>query len=262
MAPLNVDEWTHNFVAEVAPDNEPKDVPSANEIKALSDYLHGHLSVREAAVAYTRDTISATTNSDVWYLLYHMAQDLPETQDRLIELIRAISTLPDEERASGEIQAWSSVCMADLHGDLRDRWDGEAEHIRGNRAEARPRAFVDLTIFIARLRSEGLLRTNYFDEAVMWSALEKEEPQRVLNTFILATARYLEWAVRDVFNESHKGGIGRWDSWKSRIAVLGNEGQLSEETREAAKSALARMTVVESVATLGNMVEAEGVTVQ
>ncbi|KAL8847192.1 MAG: hypothetical protein Q9221_007754 [Calogaya cf. arnoldii] len=263
MSSLNVDEWMHNFVAEVAPDNEPKDVPSPNETKALSDYLHARIPLREAAIAYTRETISETTNGDVWYLLYHMAEDIPDTHGRLIELIRAISTLPDETRASGKVQAWASVCMADLHGDLRDHWDGQAEHIRDNRAEARPGPFVDLTIFIARLRAEGLLRTDYFDKAVMWCALEKEESLRVLDTFLLATARYLEWAVRYVFKQSCRGDeIERWDFWKSRIAALGNEGQLSEETREAAKSALARMTEVESVATLGGMVEKEGVTVQ
>lgn len=124
MSPLSVDDWMDNFVTEVAADNEPRDVPSASERKAVSDYLHGRISVEEAAFAYTRDTISEKTSGDVWYLIYHVASDLPETQDQLIELIRAITALPNEQRASGKDQSWSSVSLADLHSALRDCWDG------------------------------------------------------------------------------------------------------------------------------------------
>ena len=118
-----------HFVSEVAPDNDPRDVPSASERKAVSDYLHGKISVGEAAFAYTRDTILENTSGDVWYLIYHVAQDLPETQDRLIELIRAISVLPNESRANGKVQSWSSVTLVDLHGDLRDHWDGNTAQV-------------------------------------------------------------------------------------------------------------------------------------
>ena len=124
MHPFSVDEWMDHFVSEVAPDNDPRDVPSASERKAVSDYLHGKISVGEAAFAYTRDTISENTSGDVWYLIYHIAHDLPETQDRLIELIRAISALPNESHISGKVQSWGPATLADLHGDLRDHWDG------------------------------------------------------------------------------------------------------------------------------------------
>lgn len=113
-----------HFVSEVAPDNDPRDVPSASERKVVSDYLHGSISVGEAAVTYTRYTISENTTGDVWYLIYHIAQSLPETQDRLIELVRAISALPNESRTSGKVQLWGPATLADLHGDLRDHWDG------------------------------------------------------------------------------------------------------------------------------------------
>ncbi len=97
----------------------------------------------------------------------------------------------------------------------------------------------------------------------MLIALESEEYVQVLDTYLLATARYLEWAVQDVFSESHKecanpgpllkkaredGDMSRWQFWKSRMAVLGDDGQMSQETRDAAKASLARMVEVESVA--------------
>ncbi|KAL8750273.1 MAG: hypothetical protein Q9184_006481 [Pyrenodesmia sp. 2 TL-2023] len=260
--PLSLDEWMDNFMAEWAPDNEPEDVPSASERKVISKYLHGRISAGEAAFEYTRDTISGKTSGDVWFLIYYIAQTLPETQDRLIELIRAITALPDESLASGKVQSWSSVGLADLHSNLRDRWDGDLDHIKDNPATGRRRAFIDLTLFIARLRSEGLLRTPYFSNMVMFFALEREESMQVLDTYVLAAARYLEWAVQDVFTESMNeyacsgsllkkakeyGDVERWHFWKSRMAVLGNEGGLSQKARDAAKSSLARMLKVEIV---------------
>lgn len=130
MPPIGVDEWMDNFVAEWAPDHDPSNLPSASEQKAVSEYLHGKISVEEAAFAYTRDTISGQTSGDVWFLIYHIAQDLPEAQGRLIELIRAISTLPDESCASGKDQSWSTVSLGDLHGDLCDYWDGTTANAR------------------------------------------------------------------------------------------------------------------------------------
>ncbi|KAL8759400.1 MAG: hypothetical protein Q9184_003630 [Pyrenodesmia sp. 2 TL-2023] len=261
--PLSLDEWMDNFVAEWAPDNDPRDIPSASELKAISQYLHGRISAGEAAFAYTRDTISGKTSGDVWFLIYHVAQTLPETQDRLIQLIRAIKALPDEPCASGKVQRWSSVSLADLHGDLRDRWEGDSDYIRVHPAAERDRAFIGLTTFIARLRSEGLLGTAYFSYMVMCFALESEESMQVLDTYLRATARYLEWAVRDVFTVSMNeyaysgpllkkakeyGDVERWQFWKSRMAVLGDEGDLSQKTRDAAKSSLARMLEVENLA--------------
>lgn len=77
MPPLGVDEWMDNFVAKWAPNNEdPRDLPSVGERKAVSDYLHGTISVEEAAIVYTRDIISGQIYSDVWFLIYYIAQGL------------------------------------------------------------------------------------------------------------------------------------------------------------------------------------------
>ncbi|KAL8916509.1 MAG: hypothetical protein Q9172_006271 [Xanthocarpia lactea] len=283
MLPRSVDGWMDSFIADIGPDNEPGDIPSVHEMKAVSDYLHDRIPVEEAAFAYTRDTISGKTNGHVWFLIYHIAQDLPETQDRLIELIRAIATLPNELCVSGREQLWSSVCLQDL-GNVDEHWSGntakpsylmprstdactdELYKLGHHPATARHREFVDLTIFIGRLRSEGLLKTSYFDDRGMFFAFEKEdvfapekeESVQALDTYLLATARYMELAVQDVFTEGHReplrrkaredGYISHWQLWKSRMAVLVDEGYLHQETRSALKSALARMMEVESVA--------------
>ena len=284
MLPRSVDGWMDSLIADWGPDNEPGDVPSVHEMKALSDYLHGRIPVEEAAFAYTRDTISEKTNGDVWFLIYHIAQDLPETQDRLIELIRAVTTLPNESCVSGKEQLWSHSVTLGTLDEVDELWKSntakssypmprstdactdELYKLQEHPATARYREFVDLTIFIGRLCSGGLLKTGYFDERVMFFAFEmedffapkKEESVQALDTYLLATARYLEWAVQDVFKEGHReprskkaredGYISRWQLWKSRMAVLGDEGYLSQETRSALKASLALMIEVESVA--------------
>ncbi|KAL9040263.1 MAG: hypothetical protein Q9180_002020 [Flavoplaca navasiana] len=216
----------NNFMAEVAPDNDPRDVPSASERKAVSDFLHGRILVGEAVFAYTRDTISGKTSGDVWYLIYYIAQTLAETQDRLIELIRAITALPDELGTSGKVQRWSLVGLRDLHSDLYDRWDSDLEHIRVNPDIERRRSFIGLTAFIARLRWEGLLRTADFSNMSMD---ESAYPGPLLK------------------KAKEHWDVDRWHFWKSRMAVLGNEGVLSQKARDAAKSSLARMLKVEIV---------------
>ena len=80
-SPGNADEWISSFMAEIVPDNNPKDVPSAAEIEAISDFLAGKIGPGGAVFLYTRDTVTEQTSGDIWYLIYHMAQHLPETQD-------------------------------------------------------------------------------------------------------------------------------------------------------------------------------------
>lgn len=120
MFPKNIDQWMDDFIADCIPGSDPRDVPSVSERQAMSDYLHGRISEKEAAIAYTRDAIAGNTVGDVRYLIYNMAQDLPETHDRLLGLAKAISQLPNEPRASGKIQCWGS--LTDLQWDLREFW--------------------------------------------------------------------------------------------------------------------------------------------
>ncbi|KAL8669724.1 MAG: hypothetical protein Q9168_005693 [Polycauliona sp. 1 TL-2023] len=262
MTALNIDEWMDNFMAELAPDNEPRDIPTASETKTLNDYLHGRISVDDAAFAYTRDTVAETTSGDLWFLLFNIAQDLPQVQTSLIELLRAIATLPDEQSASGRTLSWIPVGLMERYGDAREHWEGQVCIMSKDSATASDRrAFIAATMFIGRLRAEGLLRSNFFSTVVMSRTLEFEESVDILGTYLLATDRFLEWVVQDVFAESSKGewragpllqnerqakDVGRWDFWKGRMGVLGEEPRLSQESRDAAKSCVARMVEVEN----------------
>ncbi|KAL8967439.1 MAG: hypothetical protein Q9183_002918 [Haloplaca sp. 2 TL-2023] len=258
-SPQYVDECISSFMAEIVPDNDPKDVPSAAEIEAISHFLAGKIDPSRAAFLYTRDTVKEQTSGDIWDLIYHIAQHLPETQDQLIELVRAISTLPSESRISGETQLWNDS-LGHLRNDLRDHWDDEVHSIRDGSSTAQPKAFVNCTIFAARLRFEGLLGADCFSQVVMFFALEFDDlPVQVLETFLLAAAAYLRWVARDVYIEGQKtncypsplqtardfGETGHWDLWKSRMAALGHEESLHEDVRNAVKASLRLMTETE-----------------
>ena len=98
------DEWVGTFIEEYGPDNHPLDMPTVNERQAMSDYLDSRISVEEAAVAYTRDIAREKTSGDPWFLIEKMAQDLPETQSHLVDLVKVIKLLPNEHRVSGKVQ--------------------------------------------------------------------------------------------------------------------------------------------------------------
>ncbi|KAI4267168.1 MAG: hypothetical protein LQ337_008476 [Flavoplaca oasis] len=278
MPDKSIDKCINALMAELASDLEPWDLPSASERKAVSDFLQCQIPAKEAAFTYTRDAIAENNRDDTWFLLCHVAQDLPETQDALIDLTRAILALPDESYASGKSKSWSSDGKADLHCTLRDEWDGRlsnpvlsvfltkvigaSESLRANITPPRPRDLVNITTFIARLRSEGLITTNHFDKAIIFIALELEDSVPVMDTYLLAVSWYLKWAGRQVFIESSKDdsnpgpimrkamkteeGIGRWEFWKLRLTALGNDESMSQEVRNAASSVLVRMTELES----------------
>ncbi|KAL8870341.1 MAG: hypothetical protein Q9198_007654 [Flavoplaca austrocitrina] len=262
MPDKSIDECINALMVELASDLEPWDLPSASERKAVSDFLQCQIPAKEAAFTYTRDAIAENNRDDTWFLLCHVAQDLPETQDALIDLTRAILALPDESYASGKSKSWSSDGKADLHCTLRDEWDGASDSLRANITPPRPRDLVNITTFIARLRSEGLITTNHFDKAIIFIALELEDSVPVMGTYLLAVSSYLKWAGRQVFIESSKDdsnpgpimrkamkteeGIGRWEFWKLRLTALGNDESMSQEVRNAASSVLVRMTELES----------------
>ena len=119
MSSTTFDEWADNFMAEWMPDNDPKDMPSVNERRIMSDWLNGRIvSSKEAAIAYTRDTIYEETLGGWWFLVYHTAENRPETHSRLVELVRAITLLPPETRSSGTVQVWDD--LNELAWDIRE----------------------------------------------------------------------------------------------------------------------------------------------
>ena len=122
MSSTDFDKWVENFMIEYLPDNDPLDLPSVRERQAMSDYLNGTISSEEAAILCTRDMLKSQTQGDLWFLIYHVAQDMPETHGRLVDLLKAISLLPPEPRDNGRVQYWGTLSQFTF--DLREYWDG------------------------------------------------------------------------------------------------------------------------------------------
>lgn len=109
---------------------EDDDLATLEEQQALLDFLNDKTSANEASRYYT----SAVAESDdpngmyIWSLLYTVARNLPQTQDKLIELLQGIQRLPDLERNGKVETAFGEKFWSELPGfavDLREIWDGK-----------------------------------------------------------------------------------------------------------------------------------------
>ena len=107
-------------------------VPSLEERQALVDFLDQKVTVEQAALSYTQKVAHSSQkhpdSSDLWSFITDIAQHLPETQDRLIDLLKAIKQLPPLMH-DGEIvvDQFGGKYWSDLPGfefDLREYYDG------------------------------------------------------------------------------------------------------------------------------------------
>lgn len=125
MSPTAYDTW----LAGLGKDNES--MPSIEEQQALLDFLNQRTTPEEAAKAYTRLVSNAKYQDPdaLWFLLWQAAQDRPETHERLVELLKAISRLPPitqegkvDQRSGSDY--WKG--LPEFEFGLREYWDGKA----------------------------------------------------------------------------------------------------------------------------------------
>ena len=124
MSPTAYDTW----LVGIREDNES--LPSIREQQAFLDYLNQKTTAEEAASAYTHDATNAKhPNPDsLWLLLWQAAEEWPETHDRLVDLLKAISRLPPISRESNggegsKVEYWST--LPEFEFGLREYWDGK-----------------------------------------------------------------------------------------------------------------------------------------
>ena len=123
----DVESWFHQL---------PNDEDTANpaEKKALKDFLAGSTSAEIAAERLTA-TIAGAENPEeelprIWSFVTEAAEHLPDAQDRLVALLKAIKQLPDLERNGdpvtvyGNMTVWKDLPL--LANELRDRWECES----------------------------------------------------------------------------------------------------------------------------------------
>ena len=106
-------------------------LPGLEEKQALLDYLNRKTTPEEAAVAYSR-VVSSAQDPDgegpdaihLYTLIESVAQEFPETQNLLIDLLKAITNLPPPVREGQEVvSTYRERYWSDLPGfafDLRE----------------------------------------------------------------------------------------------------------------------------------------------
>lgn len=128
---MSIDEWFHQPPSSNVP-------PKPEEAQALQNFLAGTISVHTAAERFTAVTASAGNNSEevgkaltrMWKFVMDLAQDFPETQDKIVELLAEIEKLPDLEHDGHTViyhgmKVWSD--LPTFGWEMRDRWNCELQ---------------------------------------------------------------------------------------------------------------------------------------
>ena len=126
MSPKSYDLWA----AALREDSE--NLPSIDEQQAFLDFLNQKTTAEEAAMSYTYNVTNAKIRDPecLWILIWEAAQEWPETHQRLIDLLKAITRLPPVTQATsaGEgsgLEYWKH--LPEFIFWLREYQDGKEE---------------------------------------------------------------------------------------------------------------------------------------
>ena len=113
-------------------------LPSLEEQQALQDFLDRKTKPEEAAAAYTsvveNSSLKSPDATDLYTLITIVAQEFPETQDLLIDLLKAIKSLPPLARDGQDVvnrygeRYWSD--LPGLYFDLKEYYDGKYHQLK------------------------------------------------------------------------------------------------------------------------------------
>lgn len=109
---------------------DDEDMPTPNEINVIKDYINNNIPANEAAVRCT-SRIALEHNPDptlLWSLFESMAVELPDTQDKVVELLAAIKRLPDPSRNGQEHRINGQKIFSELAyfgAGFSDYWAGK-----------------------------------------------------------------------------------------------------------------------------------------
>ena len=105
-------------------------LPSIEEQQAFLDFLNQKTTAEEAALAYTHNVTNAEIQDpeSLWSLIWEAAQEWPETHQRLVDLLKAITRLPPITRKSStgegsKLEYWKDLPKFEFL--LQEYWDGK-----------------------------------------------------------------------------------------------------------------------------------------
>lgn len=109
---------------------DDEDMPTSAEISAVKDFIDGEVLADDAAERCT-SRIAAEPSPDptlLWSLFESMAVELPDCQDKVVELLAAIKRRPDPIRNGKDYQIYGEKVFSELGYFLvgfSDYWAGE-----------------------------------------------------------------------------------------------------------------------------------------
>lgn len=225
-------------------------LPCIEEKQALLAFLNQETSTEAAASAYTH-VVTNTRDPDadiLWFLIWKTAEQYPETQPRLVGLLKAIKRLPPitQRDEAGEIIPvvyWGPMGFRD-----QMRWYWQCMDLDKPDPKVHA-AFINLTVFAARLLQEGLLsmETRYVES--LREDLGRVREPHLLDTIVQASAQVVLHAGLAVYkHEREKYSLQWWGVWKERLAKVRDRGDLQDSTRAIGKEAVERMEAIEGEA--------------
>jgi len=265
------DSW---FAWHVAPDGNPEDGCDPREASALKDYLRSTtMTAEEAARAIILPIEDGARPNDdslpkedakhdfyrLWNLIIDALNDLPEQRAKIIDLLKAIQTLPPTLHSTSRLQGqdihWANLpgfghLWSDLKvsGDWRrsaTQWDPEQrENVRQDYIK---QATLEAQLAMADIAGVSIqwgLGT-ICDALELQDAVLDFEVPAASEWFQIAGKRILEHAggevigylrERDLWKQAD-GRKPRWTMWRERLGWIAEDEELDEKVIAAADMA-------------------------
>lgn len=120
------EEWFKSLVEA----DDDGDLPTTAEMAVIKSFIDGEISATEAAQQCT-SRIAAEDDPNpelIWYFCEDMALELPDTQDKVVELLAAIKKIPDPIRNGKPYTFNGEKVFSELsyfRANLADGWSGK-----------------------------------------------------------------------------------------------------------------------------------------
>ena len=251
---------------------------SSSDVSAISRLLRGNSSPQDVAIELTGgwDPLMGGVEERMipdWEFIIDAAQEVPEKQDLLVQLLQAIRHLPEphSEGKKTDVMEKTRPPLADLPGfgmGMRERWNYfDPSPDEPDRMEQR-QSWCNLNAFAARLTAQHCCEFTNFGLWSLRTALE-DVPADIcgLDGDVPAAAQWMLHAGQTIFEcddemiphpqlgDWYKGGQlwdgkhgfcpERWAVWKRRFVQIRDIPDLDEETKRWASEAEKAMNVVD-----------------
>jgi len=237
------------------------DLPTREETDAIKDFIDGKTSADIAAQRCT-SRINHEKDPDpqlLWSLLEIMAIELPDTQDKVVELLGAIKRLPNPFRNGEEYKISSEKVFSDLgyfETDLADFCRGMSsslcfvhlfislaglgETLRSPDSAECTLKWARINAFVARLTTSLVKDLRHRALETIEDALNDKylKERRTREFFLPAAANQIIYGAYPLWNIRADDKAPEWNSWRAKFRELSESAEVSEETESLLRLAV------------------------